>query len=598
MRRTSNSAMLWRCGVAIVAVLATAQLAIEVFHAPRVLRVGLLTEQLFEGRTFRERGPTTFVVDSVPATSPLLSAGVVPGDRLRWDEPIGRWYNLAAGDTVSLTVIHGDESRRIDVTAPAASALPRHQVANYVTDIASRVLALVIGAMIGWRRPNLTTFRALAASGLLYAFAFPYSAPAGLHLAGLDLIASVAQELALGALVFFAMNYPDDKPIGLRATLKRYYPWLFGLQVAITLFFYVRLYDGFFEPAAAWFFRAYLVVLPALFFWAIVLAWRQSHGDSRVRLQWILATLGTIMSLNLIGTLNDLAGSPIPAPDMALVLNAAGLAAEAGFVYAILRRRIFDFGLAVNRTLVFGIVGAILLGVFQIAHGVVSEFLHFDDKNKTILLSAVLAVAVYLSFNQLKKIVEKVVDRIFFNSWAISEEDLKHFVAEAKHASDAEALSKLLVASVDRFTEGAGCAVFRRDDGDNYLRKEGTLASMPEKVSANDEAVLAMRAHDKAVRMRDSSSTLRAALALPMAHRGELFGFVLLGPRNDGEPYRTDQIDVLEFAAHEVGLDFYALKLEQLANQVAVERRNAETLRAQLQTAMAMAKNAPLEGSS
>ena len=198
----------------------------------------------------------------------------------------------------------------------------------------------------------------------------------------------------------------------------------------------------------------------------------------------------------------------------------------------------------------------------------------------------------------MKKIVEKVVDRIFFNSWAISEEDLKHFVAEAKHASDAEALSKLLVASVDRFTEGAGCAVFRRDEGDNYLRKEGTLASMPEKVSANDEAVLAMRAHDKGVRMRDSSSTLRAALALPMAHRGELFGFVLLGPRNDGEPYRTDQIDVLEFAAHEVGLDFYALKLEQLANQVAVERRNSETLRAQLQTAMTMAKSAPLEGSS
>jgi hypothetical protein len=48
--------------------------------------------------------------------------------------------------------------------------------------------------------------------------------------------------------------------------LKRYYPWLFGLQVATTLF-YVRLYDGFVEPAAAWFFRAYLVVLPALFFW-------------------------------------------------------------------------------------------------------------------------------------------------------------------------------------------------------------------------------------------------------------------------------------------------------------------------------------------
>ena len=46
-------------------------------------------------------------------------------------------------------------------------------------------------------------------------------------------------------------------------------------------------------------------------------------------------------------------------------------------------------------------------GVIQVAHGVISEFLHFDDKYKTILLSAVLAVAVYLSFTQLKKLVEK-----------------------------------------------------------------------------------------------------------------------------------------------------------------------------------------------
>ena len=586
--------MVWRCGVVIVALLAAAQLAIEVFHAPRVLRVGAFTEPLYEGHSLSERGPTTVVIDSIPADSPLANAGVVPGDRLRWGEPLGRWYNLAGGDSVGLTIIHGDKSRRIDVTVPAARALPRHQVANYVMDIVSRLLALVLGAMIGWRRPNLTTFRALAASGLLFAFAFPYSAPAASHLGILDFIASVAQEVVLGMLVLVAVNYPDDKPAGWRATLKRYYPWLFGLHVAITLIYYARLYDGFLEPAARSFLQAYVFVLPVLFFWALVLAWRQSRGDSRVRLHWILATLGTIMSLNVIANLNDLAGSPIPPADMALFLNAAGLGAEVAFVYAILRRRIFDFGLAVNRTLVFGIVGAILLGVFQIAHGIVSEFLHFDDKSKTILLSAVLAVAVYLSFNQLKKIVEKIVDRLFFNSWAVREEDLRHFVAEAKHANDADALSRLLVAAVDRFTDGAGCAVFRRDDGDNYLRTEGTLAGVPGQVSANDEAVLAMRAHGKAARIRESSSTSGAALALPMAHRGELFGFVLLGPRHDGEPYRPDQIDVLEFAAHEIGLDFYALRLEQLANQVDVERRNAETLRAQLQTAMTMAKTAPL----
>jgi hypothetical protein len=478
---------------------------------------------------------------------------------------------------------------------PAAASLPRHQVANYVMDLAGRAGALLLGVLIGWRRPDLTAFRGLAAAGLTNAFAFPYSAPAEAHLAWLDFVASVSQEIGPATIVFFALNYPDDKPVGWRATLKRYYPWFFGLQLAVALFYYARLYAGYYEPATAWFFRICPIVLSVLFFWAILLAWRQARGESRVRLQWILATVGTIMGVILIGSLNYLAGNPIPSEDLGLIQNAAALAAEAGLVYAVLRRRIFDFGLAVNRTLVFGIVGAILLGVFQIAHGIVSGFLHFDDKNKTILLSAILAVAVYLSFNQLKKVVEKIVDRMFFSHWAASDEDLKRFVAQAKHASDADALSKLFVAALDRFTQGAGCALFQRHEA-AFLRTEATLAGAPGEVGLNDEAVLAMLAHDTALRLRDSSSAIRAALAVPMAHRGELFGFVLLGARPDGEPYRTDQVETLEFATHEIGLDFYALQLERLADQAAAERRTSETLRAQLQTAMALAKRGPLEG--
>ncbi|MEP6678177.1 MAG: hypothetical protein ABJB78_02685, partial [Betaproteobacteria bacterium] len=297
------------------------------------------------------------------------------------------------------------------------------------------------------------------------------------HLAWLDFAGSVSQELALGAVVLFAINYPDDRPVGWRAVMKRWYPWIFALQVAVALFYYARLYAGSYEPATGAFFRAYSIILPALFFWAILLAWRQSSGESRVRLQWILATVGTIMGVvvAVAGTLNFLTGFQVPPEDLGLVQNVAALAAEAGLVYAVLRRRIFDFGLAVNRTLVFGIVGAILLGVFQIAHGIVSQFLHFDDKNKTILLSAILAVAVYLSFNQLKKVVEKLVDRMFFSSWAVSEDDLRRFVAQAKHASDADALSQLLAAALDRFTAGAGAALFRRQDDASFRRTEATL---------------------------------------------------------------------------------------------------------------------------
>src|SRR4029079_6836837 len=213
-------------------------------------------------------------------------------------------------------------------------------------------------------------YRGLAAAGLTNAFLFPYSAPAEFHIAWLDFIASVSQEVGPAALVFFALNYPDDKPVGVRAVLKRWYPWLFGVLLAAEVSFYLRLYTGHYETAITWPTRLSPIVLAALFFWAILLAWRQSTGESRIRLQWILATVGTIMAVILIGALNFIAGNPVPPEVLGLFQNVAALAAEVGLTYAVLRRRIFDFGLAVNRTLVYAIVGAILLGVFQIAHGV------------------------------------------------------------------------------------------------------------------------------------------------------------------------------------------------------------------------------------
>ena len=589
MKTLTRSVGLWRSGIVVFAALALAQFAIEIYHAPRVLTPGVASNPLFIGRFVPERGPSMFAVESLPPDSPLVAAGVVPGDRIRFATPLGRWDNVAAGERVALTILHGAEQRTVDITMPPAQSLPRHVVANYVIGMAGSLAAVLLGLLIGWRRPDLFALRALAASGVFFGWVYPYSAPAAAHVEWLDFIASVSIELGPAALVLFALSYPDDKPTGWRAVLKPVFSWFFVLNVIVATFFYARLYAGFFEPAASWFLRTTPVLLPAVFLLAIILAWRHSRGESRVRMRWILATLGSIVTVSLVGTLNALAKYPVPVDDMALVLNVCVLAGELAMVYSILRHRIFDFGFAVNRTLVFGIVGAILLSIFQVAHAIAGEFLHFDDRNRTVLLSAVLAVAVYLSFNRLKTVVEKGVDRVFFRTWAAKEEDLRRFVAEAKHATDERALTDLFVAALDRFTAGAGCAIYRRRDPDGYVRTAGTLNAVPESLGPNDEAVLAMLAHREAHRPRGESGG-PAALAVPMSHRRELVGFVLLGPRPDGEPYRPDQVEALEFATREVGLDFHALDVERLEQAVARERQSAETLRAQLSTVLALAK--------
>jgi hypothetical protein len=50
-----------------------------------------------------------------------------------------------------------------------------------------------------------------------------------------------------------------------------------------------------------------------------------------------------------------------------------------------------------------------------------------------------------------------------------------------------------------------------------------------------------------------------------MSHRSELQGLVLMGMKTTGESYRPDELKVLGFAAHQVGLDLHALKVEEYA---------------------------------
>jgi hypothetical protein len=106
-------------------VIACVQLAIELLGAPRQLTLGMRGESLFEGRRMLERGPSTFVVDALSLKSPLIAAGVRPGDRLRYDRPAQQFINWAAGDHLSLTVIRGDNQRRVDVTVTPPRPCPR-----------------------------------------------------------------------------------------------------------------------------------------------------------------------------------------------------------------------------------------------------------------------------------------------------------------------------------------------------------------------------------------------------------------------------------------------------------------------------------------
>jgi len=67
-------------------------------------------------------------------------------------------------------------------------------------------------------------------------------------------------------------------------------------------------------------------------------------------------------------------------------------------------------------------------------------------------------------------------------------------------------------------------------------------------------------------------------LALPMLDQGNLTGLALLERKADGAAYRPDEVALLGWAAHQVGLDLQALHARELEARMTDMERHIVSL--------------------
>jgi hypothetical protein len=252
-------------------------------------------------------------------------------------------------------------------------------------------------------------------------------------------------------------------------------------------------------------------------------------------------------------------------------LNAltVGVIAPGTLAYAVLRHKLFDLGFAVNRTLVYGTVSALLLVSVGLLEYAAKSLVPKIWLQGSAFISAGIAVGLFLVFHRIHHSVEHAIERLFFRKWQVNEAALKRFVAAAAHVEKPEALAGQFESELTRFSGGAGATLYTRTGHGAYASATG------ETIDADDPALAAMRAEQSAVVPAEIQSSLQAALALPMMHQAALAGFVLLGPKPTGEDYRPDEIEVLGWATQQVGLDLQAIRVRELELRVVkLEARN------------------------
>jgi hypothetical protein len=230
----------------------------------------------------------------------------------------------------------------------------------------------------------------------------------------------------------------------------------------------------------AGFSRAYDMVLNMLpiLFGAVAISlfvrMRRATGVERQQIKWFAyAAAATIVGIACAYMIPDTIATPRWFDRAGFALNIAVTPAiPISMGIAILRYRLYDIDLIINRTLVYGSLTATLLALyFAVIVALQNLFVALTGEKSTLAIVASTLIIAAL-FNPLRRRIQGFVDRRFYRRKYDAAKTLEGFSAKLRDATDLGALSGDLKAVVGETMQPAHVSLWLRPDTAS-TRKEG-----------------------------------------------------------------------------------------------------------------------------
>ena len=438
-----------------------------------------------------------------------------------------------------------------------------------------------VGALASARHPENASGWIFLAAGVMYSvvsvarvyaidalFAAPDTLPGG------DLSAWIAAWLTLPPVFLISTFMPLVFPTGhLPSARWRPFAWLaVGTMVALTLiiaFMPGRLPNPGFESVTNPFglrgspgtvlrhLNAGLVLVPLCALAAsvsLLLRLRHARGEERQQLKWFVSAvalvavcLGAALVLGLLGQSQTIA---LDATRLAFT----GLPVAAGI--AMLRYRLWDIDILINRALVYATLTAGIIGLYVVVVGGVGALL--QARSSPVLSLAVTGLVAVL-FQPARARLQRGVNRLLWGERDHPYEVVTQLGLALERVPAPESVLPVIVDNVARALKLPHAAIWLVDGETLYpAAVHGQLAwSGP----VNDPAAIAClrvatdglvaEVFDAHGRFRDALDRSGVTFALAMVHRGELVGAVCLAPRDPGERFSSaDRRLLRDLASH------------------------------------------------
>jgi hypothetical protein len=170
---------------------------------------------------------------------------------------------------------------------------------------------------------------------------------------------------------------------------------------------------------------------------SVVVRFRRSRGAERQQMKWFVYAAALILLAPVVDRLPDVVNGVW----LSLVL----IATSTAIGIAVLRYRLYDIDVVINRTLVYGSLTAMLVALYFVGVVMLQRFFVVLTGEKSTLAVVASTLVIAASFDPLRRWIQSFIDRRFYRRKYDARKTLEAFSSTLREDTDLEALNDDLV---------------------------------------------------------------------------------------------------------------------------------------------------------
>ncbi len=227
--------------------------------------------------------------------------------------------------------------------------------------------------------------------------------------------------------------------------------------------------------------------------------------------------------------------------------------------FAILRYRLWEIDLIINRTLVYGLLTASVAGIYMLVVGYLSLLFRTRDN---FFISLVATGLVAVLFQPLRERLQRGINRLIYGERDEPYALLARLGERLEATLAPEAVLPTLVETVAQALKLPYAAItLTMEDAAQLSGENGSDSSRPPLPSTPPVASAGMPGGE--------------LLPLPLIYQGQVVGHMFLAPRTPGEAFSAADRRLLNILAHQAGAAAHAIRLTARLQQMTVDLQHS-----------------------